>query len=355
MLVLKKKICLITFSNNADHQNVIYSMFEALISKTNVYTIGIKNPKSNIAPHTKNNFYVDCPERPGITKNTFNFKELKRIVKIITENKIDILYFESQHIWNAMLMALCPNCKKIVAVHDVIPHDGNKSMTISNYVTCQMANHIVLRNKKYYNELMKRYHVPREKITQFDAWRFWLPEKNCNHTGVFLCFGRIRKYKGFDLLLQIIEKTPKINFQIVGDPDEESQALVQKIKDLPNTTVIDREVSDEDMESFFNQADWIILPYSAATQSGVIIDAYKYSRPVISFDVGAISEQIINGKTGFLIPEGNIQEFCDTIEKVNKLSSNQLLSYCHNSYVFGMNKYSAKGASERFLSMINQL
>ena len=46
----EKKICLITFSNNADHQNTVYSMFNALYPEHEVYTIGIINPKTNIAP-----------------------------------------------------------------------------------------------------------------------------------------------------------------------------------------------------------------------------------------------------------------------------------------------------------------
>ena len=189
----QKKVCLISLSDNADNQNVIYSMFLAIKDKIDVYTIGINNPKSNIAPHTDHNFYFDCPNRPGINKNTFRFNVLLEIVNTIKKLKIQYLYFESQHLWNALIMALCPNCKKIVAVHDVIPHDGDKGMTMSNFVTCQMSDHVVLRNKKYYDELMKRYHVPREKITQIDVWRYWPSEKKCNHTGIFLCFGRIRK------------------------------------------------------------------------------------------------------------------------------------------------------------------
>lgn len=57
-------------------------------------------------------------------------------------------------------------------------------------------------------------------------------------------------------------------------------------------------VSDEEMKNYFVNCDWVILPYNSASQSGVIIDAYKYSRPVISFEVGAIVEQIIDGKSG---------------------------------------------------------
>ena len=126
----EKKICLITFSNNADHQNTVYSMFNALYPEHEVYTIGIINPKTNIAPHTKNNYYVNCLDRPGIGKGTFNLKVLFEIKNIIDANNIDIIYFESQHIWNMFIMLLCPFKRTVVAVHDVIPHDGNKAMTL---------------------------------------------------------------------------------------------------------------------------------------------------------------------------------------------------------------------------------
>ena len=110
---MNKRICLLTFSDNADHQNVVYSMFYALKDKADVYTIGIINPKSHIAPHTAKNFYVDCPKRPGISKDTFRLSVLKQIARTIKEHEIEYLHFESQHIWNAMLMLLALNAGRL--------------------------------------------------------------------------------------------------------------------------------------------------------------------------------------------------------------------------------------------------
>ena len=58
-----QKICLISFSQNADHQNVIYSMFLALKDRVEVYTAGAENPKSAGAPHTPGTSI--CPARTG--------------------------------------------------------------------------------------------------------------------------------------------------------------------------------------------------------------------------------------------------------------------------------------------------
>lgn len=349
---MESKLCLITFSNNADHQNVVYSMYKALKGKADVYTIGIVNPKSDSACFDDHNIYCNCPERPGIGKGTFRLNVLFSLAKKVKAEGITHLYFESQHLWNAALMVLCPQCKKIVAVHDVIPHDGNKAMDLSNFVTCQMADHIILRNKMFKEELSRRCKVPMEKITCLELWRDFPPYSKPKNTGIFLYFGRIRKYKGFDKLLQIVTATPEVSYRIVGEPDEESRPLVEQLKQCKNTVVIDREVSDQEMVQEFENADWLVLPYTAATQSGVIVDAFLHSRPVIAFDVGAISEQIVDGSDGHLVPEGDVAAFVQTVRDVHGYGKTELDTYSKNAYQFAHDRYSAEAAAEQFLEKI---
>ena len=222
-------------------------------------------------------------------------------------------------------MLLCPTCKKIVAVHDVIPHDGNKGMALSNFFTCHLSDLIILRNKKYKEKLAESYKIPINKIYCMDMVREWLPYTPPKFSGIFLYFGRIRKYKGLDKLKQIIEMNPDIKFRVVGEPDEYNREFVSQIKLLPNAAVIDVEVTDEEMRNEFINADWVILPYSSATQSGVIVDAYKYSRPVICFNVGAITEQIIDGKTGYIIPSDDVIAFSEKIRISNHLQDDVLV------------------------------
>ena len=348
-------VCLISFSNNADHQNTLYSMFNALENKGDVFTIGIINPKVRIAPKTNKNFFTNCPKRPGVCKGFLNFKELFRIKKFIKKNNIKYLYFESQHLWNLFLMIICPCRKKIVVVHDVIPHDGNKSVILSNFVTCHLSNHIIIRNEKYINTLRKKYHLKKKKITKIDVWREYPSEKEPVYSNKFLCFGRIRKYKGLANFEKIVSKTPDVEYLLVGEPDEESKDDLSQIRKYKNVEIIAKEVTDNEMINIFNESDWIVLPYSSATQSGVIIDACRFSRPVIAFNVGAISEQIENKKSGFLVEDGNINQFVEIINKVKSLSKDSLKNFSHNAYLYGYNKYSAKAKSEEFYNIIKNI
>ena len=347
-----EKICLITFSNNADHQNVIYSMFNALQGKADVYTMGIQNPKSIIAPRTEKNYYFDCPGRPGIEAKTFRIHIVRKMAKIIKNNNIKYIYFESLHVWNILLMWMCPRCIRIEAVHDVIPHDLSKSVVKCTKLACKVSDSVLLRNEKYKQLLSDEYSLPLNKINCFAPWRDFPKEETITHSGIFLCFGRIRKYKGMDKLEEIVRLTPHSTFQVVGEPDEESKAIVSALRKYSNVEMIDREVTDQEMIDYFHGADWIVLPYTSATQSGVIADSYRLSRPVIAFNVGAISEQIENGVTGYLVEANNVQAFADTINSVSSMSKEKVETFAHNAYTKGYNKYAAEAVADKFLGII---
>lgn len=348
-----ERICLITFSNNSDYQRIIYSMFAVLNKRgIDVYTIGKENPKSKNAQFTDRNIYLNCPDRPGLDKGAFRLSELFRVAKIIKRNHIRYLYFESLHLWNFFLMLLCPQCIKIEAIHDVIPHDGNKGMTLCNFVTSHMADAVLLRNKKYIDILREKYILKKKRIISFDFWNDFPKKSEILGTGNFLYFGRIRPYKGLDTLYEIIKETPDAHFQIVGAPDEDTEGLLAEFSLFSNVEVIAREVTESEMETFFYNADWIVLPYKSATQSGVIMDAYRYSRPVIAFDVGAFAEQVIDGKTGFLIPEGDAVAFAQIVRKVNGFTQEETAQFAHAAYRYGYNKYAAEAVADRFLEVI---
>ena len=66
-----KKVLLVTFSDNADHQDTLFGMYEEMRNRSDwdAYLLCIKTPKVELqqSDHT---WLVDCPERPGVTKKT---------------------------------------------------------------------------------------------------------------------------------------------------------------------------------------------------------------------------------------------------------------------------------------------
>ena len=168
-----------------------------------------------------------------------------------------------------------------------------------------------------------------------------------------LFFGRMNPYKGVDNLLEIAKNCPEIQFDVVGRVDSQVQELVDELKELPNVTMNNGYVTDEEMAEAFIKTDWVVLPYNSATQSGVVIDGYRYGRPCIAFSVGAIVEQVCEGVSGFLIPEGNNVAFADKLREAVCMSESEYKKMSQNAYEYGVKKYSAEGAVDRFMKVIS--
>lgn len=351
------KILLVTFSDNADHQDTLFGLYEELIGDKEIdpYLMAIKEPKVSLkkSDHT---WLVDCPKRPGIEKKTFNLCTLNTIIRRIKKEKFDAIYFESLHVWNvAICLALGKKVHTYQVIHEVIPHEGDsqvKGVDFMNKVVCKTVDTIVLRNQKYVQDMIDQYHVEPGRVKYLELWRRYPDYTPPIHSHRVLFFGRINPYKGADNLLNIVRRCPEIDFDVVGRVDPQMETIVDELAKEKNAHLNNGYVSDDEMREAFVNADWVIVPYNSASQSGIIIDAYKYSRPIIAFDVGAISEQVDDGKSGYLVEAGNISAFADMVREVSAMDSEKYDRMSKQAYDYGAVKYAASGAVERFSSLI---
>ena len=354
-----KKALLVTFSDNADHQDITFGMFESIYmanrTDIDIWVMGINTPKVSVmdTPHTH---LVECPKRPGIEKKTFDIKELQSIIKWINSEHFDIIFFETLHVWNLAIMLFCH--KKTVIfqmIHDLIPHHGDrqeKGVHLMNKIVCRLADVIVLCNQKYMTKVTEIYNVPQNKVRVVDMWRRFPKYTEPSYSKNALFFGRMNPYKGVDNLIEIIKQCPEIQFDIVGRVDPQIREQVDELKQFPNVSMNTGYVTDTEMEAAFVKADWIVLPYNSATQSGVVIDGYRYGRPSIAFNVGAIAEQIEDGVSGYLIPKTQKIEFAKKLKDVVKMNQDEYKKLSRAAYEYGIKKYSAEGAVDRFLQVI---
>ena len=355
-----KNILLITFSDNADHQDISFSMFESIYkcdnSECNIWIMAINNPKVPVMS-TSQTYLVDCPKKPGIEKKTFDVRELYRIIKWIKSHRFDVIFIESLHLWNIVIMIFCSKRTLIMQmIHDVIPHRGDKqekNVYLMNKIVCKLADYIVLCNQKYVPKLAEIYGVPEQRIRFVDMWRRFPKYTEPHYSKQVLFFGRINPYKGVDNLLEIARNCHEIQFNIVGRVDSQVQELAYELSKLPNVAMSNGYVTDKEMAEAFIKADWVILPYNSATQSGVVIDAYRYSRPCIAFNVGAIDEQICDGFSGYLISKGNNLAFSEKLRQAINMNKEEYRKMSLNAYKYGLKKYSSDGAIDRFKKVIS--
>lgn len=351
---MNKKILIVAFSDNADHQDIAFGMLEALKSE-DIWIVAPNKLKINIKKTGKVK-QIDCPQRPGLCKKTFDLKALNKLIKWIKKNGFNVLYFESLHVWNLIIMiALRKNVQTYQMVFDVIPHEGDKqakAVSLMNRAIGRLADYIVLCNKKYIDEMSKRYSISMSKILSVDMWRRFPEYSFPENTKKMLFFGRIHPYKGINNLIEIIDLCPEIEFIVAGPVAESERAYINLLKTKKNVNVVEGYIVGSELENIFKQADWVVLPYNSATISGVVIDAYRFSKPVIAFNVGAIAEQVKEGVSGYLIEAGNNKLFAKKIYEVNRMDRCFYEKMTRLAYDYGKEKYSSEQAEGRIRQLI---
>ena len=123
---------------------------------------------------------------------------------------------------------------------------------------------------------------------------------------VALFFGYVRRYKGLDTLLAAwpaVQSRSPATLLVAGEFYED-EAPIQTLAKAAGDSVrmISRYIPDDEVEALFKAADVVVLPYRSATQSGVTHVAYALGVPVITTDVGGLSETVVPGETGLVVP-----------------------------------------------------
>ncbi|MBE2254725.1 MAG: glycosyltransferase [Ignavibacteria bacterium] len=142
---------------------------------------------------------------------------------------------------------------------------------------------------------------------------------------IILFFGYVRKYKGLNILLdampELIKYDKNIKLLIVGEFYDNADKYYKQIDDLKineNVKVIQKFVPNEDVGIYYNVSELVVLPYLEATQSGVLNIAYGFNKPVVVTDVGGLSEDVDESKTGFVVKSGDVKSLVEGIIKYFK-------------------------------------
>ncbi|MGP0103547.1 MAG: glycosyltransferase family 4 protein [Solirubrobacteraceae bacterium] len=120
---------------------------------------------------------------------------------------------------------------------------------------------------------------------------------------VTLMFGQLRADKGLGDLVQALARLPALHL-LIGGQDLGALAAVSKQLQSPElagrVTVREGFLDMREAAQLFAAADTVALPYPTASQSGVLLLAYGFRRPVIVYPVGGLPESVIDGETGWI-------------------------------------------------------
>ena len=129
-----------------------------------------------------------------------------------------------------------------------------------------------------------------------------------------LSVGRLVPRKGHTFLIEAIHKLNAASFDIklviIGFGPEKERLIEQaKGLDFENRSGI----SENEVNKEYKKADVFVLPSITDDQGEkeglglVSLEAMSYGVPVVAFDNGGVGEVVIDGKTGILLPERDVE------------------------------------------------
>ncbi|WP_428487103.1 glycosyltransferase [Rhodopila sp.] len=144
----------------------------------------------------------------------------------------------------------------------------------------------------------------------------------------FLFFGRLRAYKGLDLLRDafclLIARRPEARLLVVGEGD--ASALAPGLEGMRGVVLSTRWVAETDIGDIMAGADAMVIPYREASQSGVISAAFVAGLPVVATPVGAITEQVMTGIDALIAAAITPEALADAMEQMMDPATHRALS-----------------------------
>lgn len=221
----------------------------------------------------------------------------------------DVVISAMTHIWTPLIapQLMRAGIPYVPVVHDAVPHPGDTAFAWGWRLGRELraARAAVALSATVEAALAARAPDLPLIRSRLPAFLAGVPtERHGEASGDvrFLFFGRLRAYKGLDMLrdafVRLRKRHPGVRLRVVGQGNAEHCA--PGLTAMPGVTVETRWVPESEVPHLLATADAVVLPYREASQSGVVPQALAMGVPVIATPVGGLTEQVLEGRGGML-------------------------------------------------------
>jgi len=225
---------------------------------------------------------------------------------------------------------------RVVICHNVLPHEPRSGFKFLTRAVLRNADVLVTHAPHQLAELaaldlaatpvLEAFHprfvaadlAPEASDDEIEAER----ARHGNPDLLLLAFGAVRPYKGIDLVLDalaLVDPGVDVRLIVAGrfwSCQEELSARAERLGLGVRVEFRDGYVSNKEAALLFSAAHAAVLPYRAASQSGVTQLSFAYGRPVIATRVGGLPASVNHGHDGLLAEPDDPAALARAIERM---------------------------------------
>jgi len=172
------------------------------------------------------------------------------------------------------------NCKIIFHIHDPKPHSGvlNPLIYLIQFLQILISDNLLIFDRELIKDIKKLY-LTRNKpilIIKHGSPEYkYIPTNITQQKINFGFFGRHMYYKNVNRFIQLSKQFPEAEFHIFGNGYEHIN------NNLKNLKITNGYINNDIYYSAMRDMDYIVLPYTEISFSGVLSDCYALNKKML--------------------------------------------------------------------------
>lgn len=290
---------------------------DSIINFENVdVTTGFTAPfkKVEIIPNEIKKYLGDISRLHLFIYHNLKFRSFRNLMLTIRLARrlrtYDIVHFNGSNGVLPILLVLLFGKKIVFTIHDFHSHSGEESKfrfseRLNRFIVCSKYP-VIIQNRKDFKSVLRAYPKAKKSIHYIpfgvlDIYRQFRSSREKQSRFDVLFFGRILPYKGVQYLIEAVKllnlKEIRVKTVIAGQGYLDDTA--NRMKDV---RILNRYITNMELADLLLRTKLVVCPYTDATQSGVLMTAFAFHKPVIASAVGVFPEIIQTEYNGILVP-----------------------------------------------------
>ncbi len=237
----------------------------------------------------------------------------RSLCRFVEDLRPDVFHMDSMSLRLAPQLSCMKNVAVIQNVHDAVAHVGERDWRrgLTRLLTFPHVQKFLFHSRHSQALFLTNYRIAAERTAVvpfgvFDVFRSWgAPVHQDERTILF--FGRLSPYKGLETFFEAAKRVSQsmsgLRFVVAGKPNEGYRVpLPPTLENDCRWEIVDRYLTSAEIARIVQQATFVVCPYIEASQSGVVLTAYAFNKPVIATNVGGLPEYVWHNETGLLVP-----------------------------------------------------